>query len=228
MFARARDDMLAIDPGRSPFARAGRRRSVWRSRPIQREAPTMMARTAQAALPVDGAATSGQLSVQRLIADLAAAIRHRRGRRDRRHGRGQPAPDRARRCSSIGPSCGRRRGRGERRRFALLDQASAVVGSRAVADWPQFPSSRRSWKRARPRGSRRIDDVPDPVDREAFLRHGLRSAAVVPVALTGAPRTTRCPGVQLDDASTNGRPRSSNSCAWSRTSSARLWRARPA
>ena len=31
----------------------------------------------------------------------------------------------------------------------------------------------------------RIDDVPDPVDREAFLRHGLRSAVVVPVAFTG-------------------------------------------
>ncbi len=32
----------------------------------------------------------------------------------------------------------------------------------------------------------RIDELRDPVDREAFLRHGLRSAAVFPVALTAS------------------------------------------
>ena len=32
----------------------------------------------------------------------------------------------------------------------------------------------------------RIDELRDPDDREAFLRHGLRSAAVVPVALTAS------------------------------------------
>jgi formate hydrogenlyase transcriptional activator len=37
----------------------------------------------------------------------------------------------------------------------------------------------------------RIDEVPDLVDREAFLRHGLRSAAVLPVALTGGARRVR-------------------------------------
>ena len=218
MFARARDEMLNDPADRfawtSPLA-SGRseRRDDGADRPFR--------------VASEGAATSDQLSVQRLIADLAArfvtvgadAI-------------DDTVVDSLRQIAqalqldrAIVWSHGADEARAVASHYWIKHPQSPVPETLQLASIPflasKLEAGEASW-------FSRINDVPDPVDREAFLRHGLRSAVVVPVAFTGGAPGYPVSWRSARQPSANGRPRSSNSCELSRKSSARLWRAEPA
>ncbi len=182
MFARARDEMLNDPADRfawtSPLA-CGRseRRDDGADSPFRAAS--------------EGAATSDQLSVQRLIADLAArfvtvgadAI-------------DDTVVDSLRQIAqalqldrAIVWSHGADEARAVASHYWIKHPQSSVPETLQLASIPflasKLEAGEASW-------FSRINDVPDPVDREAFLRHGLRSAVVVPVAFTGgAPGVPR-------------------------------------